>query len=322
MPENAEVAHITDQLNFFFSERILDDFEFITDTFVKKCKNFEDFKDLLPLKIKEVKCKGKMIIFVFYRKIKGIDKGDNIEEKKDIDGEDNNLLLSNTNNEKYYYLCSGLGMTGHYSFDKNCKNTHLKFQFVRNKDENGINQIKYLYYSDHRRFGNFYFFCCYDDYIKKFKKIKNGFLGQYVITKEQFLKNLIKYKENKRRKIDKAICDVLVDQKTLCSGIGNYLLSEVLYEADIDPWKLTSDITKKEGSKIYNSCVKIINKAYECGGLSFSDYSDLNDQEGTYKQYLLIYRKKKTLKNEKVLVREKSDKRSVYYVKNQGSSDE
>ena len=167
-------------------------------------------------------------------------------------------------------------MTGHYSFSKECKNTHLKFKFLRNiKDENEINQIKYLYYSDHRRFGNFDFFCSYDDYIKKFKKIKNGFLGQYIITKEQFLKNLIKYKENKRRKIDKSICDVLVDQKTLCSGIGNYLLSEILYKANIDPWKLTSEISKKEGLRIYNFSVQIINYSYDCGGLSFSDYCDL-----------------------------------------------
>ena len=45
MPENPEVAHITDQLNFFFSNRILDDFEILTSSFSKKCKNFEDFKD-------------------------------------------------------------------------------------------------------------------------------------------------------------------------------------------------------------------------------------------------------------------------------------
>lgn len=302
MPENAEVAHIADQLNFFFSERILDNVEIFTKSFANKCKNFEDFIDVLPLKIKEVKHKGKMIIFVFYR-------GINDKELKE--------------NEKYYYLCSGLGMTGHYSFNKECKNTHVKFQFKRNiKDENSINHIKYLYYSDHRRFGNFIFFCSYDDYIKKFKKIKNGFLGQYIITKEQFIKNLIKYKENKRRKIDKAICDTLVDQKTLCSGIGNYLVSEILYDADIDPWEMTSEISKKKMGKIYDSSVKIINKSYECNGLSFSDYSDLNDSEGTYKKYLQVYRQKKTKNDEKVLVREKADKRNVYYVKNQGKNDE
>jgi DNA-formamidopyrimidine glycosylase len=300
MPENAEVAHITDQLNFFFSNRILESVEFLTTTFNKKFKQFDDLVDILPLKLKEVKCKGKMIIFVFFRKPK----------QQNWDGE--------CKEHKYYYLCCGLGMTGSYGFNiKNEKNTHLHFQFKVENKEYYPDNIKNLYYTDHRRFSNFEFIMGYDDYLKKIKKIQKGFLGEYIISKKQIILNLKKYKENKRRKTDKEICEILTDQKTLCSGIGNYLVSEILYSAKINPWKVTSEITIEEISRIYDSAITIINKSYECNGLSFSDYVDLNDIQGTYKKYLEVYKQTKTKKGEKVLTRIKSGNRTIYYTKEQ-----
>lgn len=303
MPENAEIAHITDQLNFFFSERELSNVTFLTTTFNKKFKNYEDLKESLPLKIKEVKCKGKLIIFIFHRKEK--------KEHWDKDCKD----------KKYYYLCGGLGMTGSYGFiNKNKKNTHLHFQFKVENKENYPDNISDLYYTDPRRFSNLEFIMGHDDYLKKINKIERGFLGEYIITREKFLKNLTKYKDNKRRKTDKVICDVLVDQKILCSGIGNYLVSEILHQANIDPWKATSEISKEEGIRIYESSVKIINKAYQCNGLSFSDYCDLNGVFGTYKEHLEVYKRKETSKGVKVLTKLKSGNRTIYYVKGQGKN--
>ena len=300
MPEQSETTHITDQLNLFYSNRILENINFLTTTFNKKFKQYDDLIDILPLKLKEVKCKGKMIIFVFYRKPK----------QKSWDSE--------YKEHKYYYLFCGLGMTGSYGFKiKNKDNTHLQFQFKVENKEYYPDNIKNLYYTDPRRFSNLEFIMGYDDYLKKMKKIEKGFLGEYVITKKQFITNLKKYKENKRRKTDKEICEILTNQKILCSGIGNYLVSEILYSAKINPWKATSEITTEEISRIYDSAMKIIKKSYDCNGLSFSDYVDLNNIQGTYKQHLEVYRQTKTKKGEKVLTRIKSGNRTIYYTKEQ-----
>ena len=67
-----------------------------------------------------------------------------------------------------------------------------------------------------------------------------------LLQKMEFINNFKKYKENKRRKIDKPICEVLVDQKIILSGIGNYLVSEILHDSNIYPFKLTSKLNLKK----------------------------------------------------------------------------
>lgn len=342
MPENGEVCHITDQLNFLFSNRTLINIEILNDKF-KKFKNYDDLIGLLPLKIKEIKCKGKLIIFYFYVK-------DSVT--KDV--------IQNKN----YYLFSHLGMTGHYSLFFNEKkkksniksffhkkeHVHVKFTFEINRNyitDGKVSypyNIKYLYYSDPWRWSNFEFITYYDLYKKRFNKIEKSIVGDWIIKKHEFINNFKKYKESKRRKVDNEICEVLVDQKTIISGIGNYLISEILYDADINPFKLTSKITTTEIIALFNSCKKIIINSYFCCGMSFSDYSDLNDEPGTYQNYLRVYRQTKTLKTkinykfelkklnnnisniiikylgikyEKVLSKKNKKDRTIYYVKSQ-----
>lgn len=329
MPESAEVAHITDQLNFFFSNRTLENVEILNEKF-KKFKNYDDLISLLPLKIKEVKCKGKLIIFYFYVR--------DSQRKED-----------KTN--KNYYLLSHLSMTGHYSlyntrqtkFSHKKEHIHVQFTFEINNSLYPHN-IKYLYYSDPWRWSNFEFMTYYDLYKAKINKIGKAIIGNLVITKDEFVDNFKKYKTSKRRKIDKPICEVLVDQKVILSGIGNYLVSEILYDANINPFKLTSKITNSEIQSLYYSCKKIITNSYFCCGMSFSDYSDLNDEPGTYQNYLRVYRQTKTIKSkinykyelrifeskisntiikyldlkmEKVLTKKNKDNRTIYYVKSQ-----
>jgi formamidopyrimidine-DNA glycosylase len=307
MPEQSEVSHITDQLNFFFKDRLLDEVEILNETFLKRFKDYEDLVDILPLRIKEVKNKGKLIIFYFYNKI-----------KSDKDSPTKNC----------YYLFSHLTLFGHYSLNYNRKknnnfipdksHVHVKFTFKVEDNDHYPHNIKHLYYSDKLRFSNFHFMSTFDEYNKKLKKIEKGFIGDWIITKQDFINNFKKYKENKRRKTEKEICVILTDQKTLVSGVGNYLVSEILYLANVNPWKLTSEITEKESKRIYDVSIKIIKKSYDCNGMSFSDYSNLNDDPGSFQNYLEVYMKKKTSKGEIVLSKKKDKDRTIYYVKNQG----
>jgi formamidopyrimidine-DNA glycosylase len=51
--------------------------------------------------------------------------------------------------------------------------------------------------------------------------------------------------------------DVLVDQKVLMSGIGNYLKAEILYDTRISPLRLIKDITFDEWIHIFKSAKKL-----------------------------------------------------------------
>lgn len=62
---------------------------------------------------------------------------------------------------------------------------------------------------------------------------------------------------------EKLLEDVLVDQKLVISGIGNYLKSEVLYDARISPLRKVKDIKDFEWKTIFMSAKKISKLMYK-----------------------------------------------------------
>lgn len=64
----------------------------------------------------------------------------------------------------------------------------------------------------------------------------------------------------------KPIAELLVNQSYI-SGIGNYLRSEILYDARVYPLKKSSEVTKEEHMRIYESIKKIWKRV-------LSDYPD------------------------------------------------
>ena len=55
---------------------------------------------------------------------------------------------------------------------------------------------------------------------------------------------------------------VLLDQKII-AGIGNYLRSEILYYAKIDPFKKIKDFDENDYKNLYNSMNHIISVIYK-----------------------------------------------------------
>jgi len=62
---------------------------------------------------------------------------------------------------------------------------------------------------------------------------------------EYFLEKMDKYK-------NKDIKSVLLDQRGIVSGIGNYLACEIAYQARIDPWKKCKEVTSDELFRVYD----------------------------------------------------------------------
>jgi len=66
-------------------------------------------------------------------------------------------------------------------------------------------------------------------------------------TKFKEIKNLIEKNKDSHKYIE----DVLIDQKIIFSGVGNYLKSEILYQAKISPTRKLVSITLDEWFTIY-----------------------------------------------------------------------
>lgn len=265
MPEGPEVTILTENLNHELKGKTVIDFE-ITSTSRYRDKapdNFLHFYDSLPLKIKGVKNKGKLIYFVF----------------------DKNFSLLNT-----------LGMSGGWSKSKG-KHTSVIMTLKGGK--------KY-YFIDTRHFGTFKFFDTKGDLDKRLSKLGPDMLNDRDVTSATFIRRLRKYKHYN-------ICKAVMDQKIIC-GVGNYLKSESLYHAKINPLKRVEDLTSKELERLFRSIRKKIKESYLSEGVSVRDFSDLDDKKGKYQFYFEVYCQKEDSQGRKVVKVVTPDKRSTYYV--------
>ena len=183
-----------------------------------------------------------------------------------------------------------LGMSGHFVFDKS-KHTHSTFQTSKGD----------FYIDDMRNFGTLHFYKVKDKQFSLKKKLESlGFDSiQDKITFKQFKEHFQKfiYKTPK-----KEIAVLLLDQRFM-AGIGNYLRSEILYEAKLSPKMKLKDFTDKKLKQLHKFCIKIPKESYQ-----------------HQKRYLIlhsypfkIYKKDKTPKGEKVK-HYKTNGRTIYTI--------
>jgi formamidopyrimidine-DNA glycosylase len=296
MPEQSEVATVAEQLDILFSNRILNKLLFV-ESYKKTPSNLREFNKHLPKKIKRVSCKGKKIFFTFYSSEVG---GSSEAGKSEI------------------CIFSGLGMTGRYTTDE-IKHIKATFSFEV-EDEHYPFNIQNLYFSDPRPFGNFKLTLTKKEKKDTLNELAGTFIGKYKLSEKEFLDNCRIFKNRKLKQ--RNLIEVFRDsQSYVCSGIGNYLFSEIMYKCNLDPWMMFNDLTKDDLKNIYKYSVEVIEKSYECSGLSIKDYKDLFGNNGKYEEFLEVYNQKETTKGEKVLwgydYPNKKDKRKIWYVESQ-----
>lgn len=227
-------------------------------------------KRILHKKIKEVK--------VFYDKMLDNNEEEFINILKDNEIKDilrrGKWLIFELND---HYLLSHLRMEGKY-FIKNSdelreKHEHIIISFNDNTD---------LRYHDTRKFG-------------KMKIIKKDDLFKIEEIKKQGMEpmddNLTSnYLLDKFKGKKMPIKTTLLDQ-TIISGLGNIYADEVLYEAGINPLRVTSTITELECQNIINASKKIIEKAIKEGGTTIKSYTSSLGVYGNYQTFLKVHTK-------------------------------
>jgi formamidopyrimidine-DNA glycosylase len=111
-------------------------------------------------------------------------------------------------------------------------------------------------------------------------------LGPEPLEKDFTFSKFKKLFEKKRGKIKQ----VLMDQNFI-SGIGNIYASEILFVAKIHPEEEIKNLKEEDLKNIYNAMRKILEKAIELKGDSFSDYRTLYGEKGGAQGMNKVYQK-------------------------------
>ena len=223
MPEGPEVVITTQYLNTKLRNKKLHKVKIMSGRYThQKLKGI----DLLQKKeyvIKNIYSKGKFIYF----------------ELKNKDGD---AFIMNT-----------LGMTGRWGFYED-QNSRVKFIIKAN---NG--KTYNLYFTDPLNFGTLTFTNSRTVLDKKLKDIAIDILTSNIDTK-QLTRHIVNFM-NKSRK-DLNLVKILMDQTSIVSGIGNYLVAEILYDAQLSPHRSLPELNRKELVRLADSMRRIVKTAY------------------------------------------------------------
>ena len=137
-----------------------------------------------------------------------------------------------------------------------------------------------IVYSDPRRFGMLYLVpkAGWED-EKPFsamgpEPLGNGFSGSILFTA---LKN---------RRV--AIKNALLDQKVV-AGIGNIYACEALFEAGIDPRRLSFSLSETEADRLAGAIRQVLERAIEAGGSTLKDYAQVDGSMGYFQHSFSVY---------------------------------
>ena len=80
-------------------------------------------------------------------------------------------------------------------------------------------------------------------------------------------------------------------RQDLIVGIGNIYAAEILFDAGLSPLRSAGSLSSKENAKLRSSTVRILKKAIENCGTSFSDFQQADGELGSYQNFLQVYGK-------------------------------
>ena len=216
-------------------------------------------------------------------------------------------LHSVQNKGKFIYFCfeqftmwSTLGLTGHWSPRLTDKNRRLSLLFRPVDHGSTANREQRLHFYDMRNFGTLKFSLSQDELETKLKSLGHDWLGSSRPTVEEWLE-LAK----KASKYRRPLAVFLMDQKRT-SGIGNYVLSEVLYLSKIHPFAYTCDVTEEGWRDLYTAIDDVLRESYQSQSpLSQAQYKDQFE--------FRIYAQRQTPTGEVVKRQEGPHKRTLHW---------
>lgn len=148
------------------------------------------------------------------------------------------------------YLMNTLGLTGHW-FKDGDKDANIRFTISFSNND--------LDFIDNRNFGTIEFTDSNEKLQKKLTKLAPDVLKSDMSDND--LVEIINKFIKKSRK-DMNLVKILMSQESIVSGIGNYLVAEILYDCKLDPHRSLDDLSSSEIKSLAHSMRKIVKKAY------------------------------------------------------------
>jgi len=281
MPEGPEVKIMTDKLNRFIKKTspkpcIFEKLSIISGRYVKHGmpENYYKFNTLLEKSLKTKDTKNKPILQKANNKGKFMWLAVTVPNSKIKSGVE----------EWYIMLTFGYG---HILFEKG---EHTRAIFETSNGE--------FYFDDMRNFGTIIITNDIEQLNEKLNRLGPDILTTIQTMKFPEFKSII-IPKSKRNK--KSIALLLLEQKVL-SGIGNYLRSEIIYDADINPFISSREMTDAELRRLLKSIKKISMKSY-----------NHQKKNGIHSYPFEVYQKKTDSKGKPVLQKKLKDKRTFWY---------
>jgi len=193
------------------------------------------------------------------------------------------------------FLYSTLGMTGSWNNDKK---SHPRVKFI-------FSDTTAVYWNDQRNFGTIKIVTGKQNLINKLESLGPDMLAED-ISDQKFISIL-------RTKQKWGITKALMDQSVI-AGVGNYIKSDSLWLAKINPHRTIEDISDGELAILNRSIKTIIRESYNSGGATIRSYAGFNNEKGEYDQRFLVYSQKTDPDGQTIVKEETADKRSTYWV--------
>ena len=144
--------------------------------------------------------------------------------------------------------------------------------------ENG----KYLYFKDYRKFGRWYFFNNLSNLETKLgcEPLSSNFTTN-------FLKNGLKQ--------SRGIIKPKLLAQSFIAGLGNIYIDESLWFAGIHPKTKCCNISSIKIKRLHSAIKKILKKAIQYNGTTIINYSPGDDTKGNFSESLKVFRKQNEL---------------------------
>lgn len=202
MPEGVEICIIALYLNDMLSNKQLTDIEILGGRYKKKeFEGYSKIKNALPLTINSIKSKGKFLFFEFK----------------------NNTYLLNT-----------FGLEGIWTNEPDKNNNNIKITINNYHNDNNYDNNIEMYFNDSRNYGTLKYTENWNVLDGKLNELATDLLKEKY-DNSQFYHKIKKCYDKKGK--HKKIVQVLMDQTIngVGSGIGNYLVAEILYRCKLSP---------------------------------------------------------------------------------------
>ena len=239
MPEGPEVRAMVDDIRTTLlpSEPVkwsLSKFQVLSGRYkLTDIPKISNLINVLPLNLGKIECKGKFIYFSF---------------------------------KSSYFFWSTLGLTGWWTFDspeRTNDNARIQLTFSKldetllSPNQSTSNQCdeRNLFYYDQRNFGTFKISTDENELHEKLAS-----LGYCWLTNRPTLQQFSDLLNNKRTQ-SKPLAVFLLNQKKT-AGVGNYLLSEILYNCRLHPWVTCGQLSEEDKESLYWSTLSILVQSY------------------------------------------------------------